>query len=186
MKQDTRLSKIIKASLFGAISFLLMRFLEFPIPFLGFDDLKYDMSEVPALIIGFSISPLAGVATVVIKNTLYFLTTMNLIGVAANTVAGITYVGISTKIYSGKKTFRMAVTGMIAGTAAMAAVMVPVNLALVPLFIGKSDPAITKTVLTVMPIFNLFKGCANMLITCILYKKISNAFLKFQNTGIME
>jgi riboflavin transporter FmnP len=172
-----KIDVITKISVFAAISFVLMRFFEFPLPFL-WPELKYDMSEVPAAIIGFSISPAAGVGVILIKNALHLITGFNLIGITANTIVGVIFVGVSSLLYSRDRQLKTAVTGMLLATVLMALVMMPVNLILVKLFTGGNMPNMEKLVFVSIPVFNLFKGTLNTAITCVLYKRVSKAFLK--------
>ncbi|OQA78915.1 MAG: Riboflavin transporter RibU [bacterium ADurb.Bin243] len=176
-----KIDVLVKISIFSAISFVLMRFFEIPIPFL-WPELKYDMSEVPAAIIGFSISPAAGVSVILIKNALHLITSFNLIGIIANTLVGVIFVGISASLYARDKKLKTAVSGMLFATVVMALVMMPVNFFLVRLFTGGQMPNMERLVFYSIPTFNLFKGALNAIITCILYKRVSKAFLK-QGSG---
>lgn len=175
--KSIKVDVIAKTSVFAAISFVLMRFFEFPLPFL-WPELKYDMSEVPAAIIGFSISPAAGVSVILIKNALHLMTSFNVIGVTANTIVGVIFVGVSSALYARDRRLQTAVTGMLFATVLMALVMMPVNLLLVKLFTGGNMPNMEKLVFFSIPTFNLFKGALNTAITCFLYKRVSKAFLK--------
>lgn len=176
-----KIDVMAKISVFAAISFVLMRFFEFPIPFL-WPELKYDMSEVPAAIIGFSISPLAGVSVILLKNALHLMTSFNFIGVIANTIVGVIFVGVSSVLYGRDRKLKTAVSGMLFATVLMALVMMPVNLLLVKLFTGGKMPNVEKLVFYSIPTFNLFKGALNTAITCVLYKRVSKAFLKSDRT----
>ncbi|HNY10941.1 MAG TPA: ECF transporter S component [Candidatus Wallbacteria bacterium] len=174
-----QLNILTKVSIFGTISFVLMKLLEFPIPLLFPDFLKFDISEVPALIIGFAISPAAGVCVVLLKNAIHFVTTFNILGtLVANNIAGIAFVGLSALIYSRNKNLKGAIIGMCSGTIAMALIMIPVNRVLLPLWGMAYDPAAHKLIFFVIPLFNILKGSVDTLITYFLYKRVSSAFLK--------
>ncbi len=174
-----KINVITKISIFSAISFILMKFFEFPIPFL-WPELKYDMSEVPAAIIGFSISPLAGISVILIKNTLHLITSFNFIGIIANTAVGIIFVGVSSMLYARDRRLKTAITGMLFATVLMSLIMMPVNLLLVKLFTGGNMANLELLVFYSIPTFNLFKGILNTAITCVLYKRVSKTFLKKQ------
>ena len=59
----------------SAIGFVLMM-LEFPLPFLIPGFIKFDFSELPALITAFAYGPLSGVLVCLVKNLLHlFFTT---------------------------------------------------------------------------------------------------------------
>jgi len=179
----TRLNIMTKVSIFATISFVLMKLLEFPIPVFFPDFLKFDISEVPALIIGFAISPAAGICVVLLKNSIHFVTTFNILGtLVANNAAGITFVGVSSLIYSKNKNLKGAITGMCAGTISMALVMIPVNRVLLPLWGMPYDEVAQKLIFVIIPAFNILKGGADTLITYFLYKRVSSAFLKNKTT----
>jgi len=173
----SRINIITKISVFSAISFILMRFFEFPVPFF-WPELKYDISDVPAAIIGFSISPLAGISVILIKNALHLITGFNFIGVTANTFVGVIFVGTSSLLYSRDRRLKTAIKGMLFGSLLAAVVMMPVNLMLVKLFTGGEMQNIERMVFFSMPTFNLAKGFLNTAITYFLYKRVSRAFLR--------
>lgn len=83
----------------SAISYIIM-FIEFPIPiFPAF--LKLDLSDIPALIGGFAISPIAGVLIQLIKNLLHLITKTSTGGVGelGNFIVGAAYVFTASHIY---------------------------------------------------------------------------------------
>ncbi|MEZ7893254.1 MAG: ECF transporter S component [Candidatus Wallbacteria bacterium] len=177
---NTKLNIMTKVSVFAGIAFVLMRFFEFPFPLLWPDFLKFDFSDVPALIIGFAISPAAGCAVVLIKNALFLLTGFNFIGVGANLCAGIAFTFVSSFVYSHNKTMKRAVISIIYGILAMTVVMIPVNMALVRVW-GIPENAAAKIVWIVIPSFNIVKGLLEGFLTYVSYKKISTVFLKIKN-----
>ena len=177
--ESNKIGVMTKISIFAGIAFVLMRFFEFPFPILWPDFLKFDFSEVPALIIGFAISPIAGCLVVLIKNALFLLTSFNFIGVAANLIAGLAFVFTSSFIYSRSKTLKKAVTAIIYGILAMTIIMIPVNMALVRVW-GIPEPAANKLVWIVIPSFNIVKGILEGVLTYFSYKKISVVFLKIK------
>lgn len=134
--------------------------------------LKYDASEVPALVATFAMGPVAGVLVELLKNVLFFLVRGNLIGEAANFVAGGTMVLVAGVIYQLRKTRGMAVIAMLAGTVAMAAVMIPANIyVFLPAWGVPADQAMPMIVSAITP-FNLVKGLLSSLITFLIYKRV--------------
>ncbi len=78
--RDCKLRSLILISIIAAISFLIMIF-EFALPvFPPF--LKLDFSDLPALLIGFSLGPASGIGVVFIRNLLH-LTITATIGMAS-------------------------------------------------------------------------------------------------------
>jgi riboflavin transporter len=191
MTKKTSLNSLIKISLLGAIAFILM-LLEFPIP--GFPPfLKLDFSDLPALIGGFALGPVAGVTVELIKNVLNLImhgTTTGGIGELANLLVGGVFVYVASLIYHKNKTKKSAVVGLIAGTIAMTVVAGVFNYyVLIPLYaklfgglenvIGAAaaaNKAITSLgtliVIGITP-FNILKGVVVSTITLAIYKKVS-------------
>jgi riboflavin transporter len=187
-----KLKTLIIVSLFSSISFLLMFYVEIPlIP--AFPVLKYDLSDIPALIVGFAINTQAGIYVIILKNIIFLLSGKGLaslgIGILMNSLAGFAMVYVSTKIYFLKPCKKYAIAGLIAGTISMTLIMLPLNYLLLRVLpfilpqLGRILP-FNKAVLFLfagtVP-FNLLKGCLSSIFTLLLYKKISN-FLKNRRT----
>ena len=176
----------------SGVAFLLMMF-EFPLWFApGFYQL--DFSELPVLIGGFAMGPMAGVLIELIKVLLYILihgSTTAGVGDLANFLIGSAMVVPAALIYQRHKSRRTALAGLAAGTAALvlagslmnAYVLLPVYAAAyhMPMTalidMGSAvNPAIkslgTFVMLAVAP-FNLFKGVAVSCLTMLLYKRVS-------------
>ena len=190
-----QLSTLIKISILGAISFIIMIF-DFPLWFApSFYEL--DFSDVPALIGAFSLGPVAGVMIELIKNGLNVALTGTItggVGEAANFVIGALFVGTAGLIYKKDKTRKMAVIGMAVGTLVMAIVgslanyfvLLPVYSKIMPIEVilnmakAVSDKMVdfkTLVIYAVFP-FNLLKGLVVSLITLPLYKRLSKVLSK--------
>ena len=74
-QSNTKLSKMIKISLLGAIAVVLM-FIEFPV-LPAFPWLKMDLSELPVLMGAFAFGPVAGIVVEGIENCITFITKRN-------------------------------------------------------------------------------------------------------------
>jgi len=116
--RSERVSSIKKISFVGIFSALatLVMFLEFPIfPQASF--LKYDPSEIPALIVSFLLGPGVGMFVVLVKDILFFLMKSgDPVGIAMNAVLGMSFVGIAGLIYHRNKSRATAIKGMIVAT----------------------------------------------------------------------
>lgn len=193
MKKNT--SMIVKVGLLSAISFVLM-YLEFSVPFFP-SWLKFDVSDVPALLGAFAIGPLAGAIIELLKNILHIAlkgTTTGAVGELANFFLGAAFVVPAGWVYMKNKTKKGAIIGLIIGVIGL---MVLGSLANYYVFIpafGKIMPleqifkvasmankyiVDTKTYIlyAVIP-FNLVKGIIEALITILLYKRLSNILHK--------
>ncbi|MGH7753492.1 MAG: ECF transporter S component [Gemmatimonadales bacterium] len=158
----------------GAIAFSFMYF-DFPLPpFPTF--LRYDPSEVPALIATFALGPLAGISVEMVKAVLIQLLRPAAVGgpfgVFMNLLAGVTLVGVAGGYYLIEHTKRGAVKALVFGVLAMTGVMIGANIALTPVFFGIPRPQVIALVLPALLPFNLLKGVISALVTFYAYKRV--------------
>lgn len=191
LSQRDRIRTISKISILAAIAFVLMM-LEFPLPLMP-AFLKFDFSDLPALLAAFSMGPLAGTAVELIKNVLHlpFTQTM-MVGELANFIIGSSLVVSAGLVYRYRKTLLGAALGMLAGTAAMTVagslfnyyVNIPfyLNVMNFPMeaIIGMAKAAgnhkvtdLGSLILWVFVPFNIFKGVVISALTGIVYKPLS-------------
>lgn len=166
--------RFTQVAVLGAIAFTFM-YVEFPLPFFP-TFLKYDPSDVPALIAAFALSPTAGVAVEFIKAVLIQLfrsgTVGGPFGIFMNLLAGITLVGVAGIYYLIEHTKAGAIKSLILGVLAMAGVMIVANIALTPIFFGIPRAGVIALVLPALLPFNLLKGTMSALVTYFVYKRI--------------
>ncbi|NLX69584.1 MAG: ECF transporter S component [Clostridiales bacterium] len=190
LKANYTIRDIAKIGLLSAIAFVLMAFAEFPLPlFPAF--LKFDISDLPALIGAFAMGPVAGVIIEFVKNLIHFFFRSETGGVGnlANFVVGVSFVFPAGLVYSLNRTKKGALIGMIFGTVAMAILASLANYyVLIPMYarifsmeaildmMSKANKAIvdvkTYVLYAVIP-FNILKAVVISLITMIIYKKVS-------------
>lgn len=180
---DWNLVTWVKIALLSSLATVLMLALQVPI-FPSAPFLTYDLSDVPALVAGFAMGPLPGIAVVVMKNLLFLVQRpqpSELIGLPMNMIAGTVLVGTSAGFYWRRKSRVRAMLGLALGALAMTLVMIPVNLLVYPLFAwlftGQAVPSLTAFVLTTVTPFNLLKGTVSGTLTFLVYKRFSR-FLK--------
>ena len=181
----------------AAIAVILM-YLEFPIPIIP-SFIKFDFSELPALIASFGVGPVEGLAVCLIKNLVKLPSSMTGgVGELANFFIGICFVLPAGLIYRFRKNRGGALIGMVSGTLLMAAASFPINFFIVYPAYSKLMPmeAIIGAYQKILPsvdglvscllIFNLpftfVKGAVDSLITFLLYKHLS-PFLKGKKKG---
>ncbi|MDN5276821.1 MAG: riboflavin transporter [Clostridiales bacterium] len=189
-KINFKVRDITKISLLSAIAFLLIVFAEFPLPlFPSF--LKFDLSDLPALVGGFAMGPVTGIIIEFIKNLLHFFFKSETGGVGnlANFIVGIGFVVPAAVVYSTNKTKKGAVIGMAVGTLTMTLLASLANYyVLIPLYakvysmdailnmMSQANKAIvdlkTYIVYAVIP-FNVLKAVVVSIITLLIYKKVS-------------
>ncbi|MEE1321991.1 MAG: ECF transporter S component [Acutalibacteraceae bacterium] len=186
--QNTR--KLTVTAIMGTIGFILMM-LEFPLSFIIPSFIKFDFSELPALITAFSLGPWWGVAVCLIKNLLHlFVGSTAGVGELSNFVLGAIFVFVAGVIYKRKKTRKGALIGTLAGAFSMAFISVLTNYFFVyPIYAKMLIPmeAIIGMYQALLPSvdnlfeallifnfpFNLVKGLIDAAICFLIYKKLS-------------
>jgi riboflavin transporter FmnP len=182
-------SNMIKIALLAVISYLVM-FIEFPLPFFP-PFLKIDFSDLPALIGGFAISPIAGVLIELIKNLLHFVfqTSTGGVGELANFVIGSSLIFPAAVIYHMNKSKKNAIYGLIVGSITMGIVgglanyyvLLPFYSKFMPLEVIVSSAAALNSMITdmnsliiygIVP-FNIIKALIVSVVTLSIYKKVS-------------
>ena len=176
-------------AIMSALSIVLMM-LEFSVPIVP-SFLKFDISDFPAVLTSFAISPLAGVAVCRLKNLLHlFFTTTAGVGELANFLISASLVFPAGVIYSRIRTKKGAVIGSFVGAIASALMCVPVNYfitypfyakVMIPMdvIIGMYQAILpfVDGLLEALLIFNLpftfVKGAVCILFTFLVYKPLS-------------
>lgn len=189
-KKKIKTSTLVKVALLSAISFILM-FIEMPIPiFPSF--LKIDISDIPALVAGLTLGPIAGVFVEFVKNILHLITSTSTGGVGelANVIVGGSFVLTASVIYRKNKTKASLFKGFALATIVMALVGSIVNyFFLLPFYgqlmgmdaiigMGKAvNPKVTDLlsfVLWFIAPFNILKGCVLSILSIPVFKKLES------------
>ena len=125
MKPSVR--KITVTAIMSAIAAVLM-FLEFSVPLMP-SFIKFDFSELPALIVSFALGPWWGVAVCFLKNFIKLVIQTNTggIGELANFLLGAAFVLPAGYLYKFRKSRPMALLGSVAGALTSALVSLPIN-----------------------------------------------------------
>ncbi|NLJ77982.1 MAG: ECF transporter S component [Tissierellia bacterium] len=191
-KEQLTTRTMVKIAVLSVIAFILM-FLDFPLWFTP-PFIKFDISDVPALIGAFGMGPMAGVLIQLIKNLLDLLidgTTTAAIGELANFVVGSIFAYSAALIYYRDKSIRTAMIGMLVGVLAMTVSISLINYYIMIPFYAKvfgmpldtiieMGAAVNRYVVDLKSLiiyaivpFNLLKGAVASLVTFILYKRVS-------------
>ncbi len=186
---SSRVRFITVTAMLSAISFVLMYF-EFPIPIMP-AFIKFDFSDLPALIGTFAYGPLCGVIICLIKNLLHLMDSNSmLVGELSNFILGAAFVIPAGLIYKFKKTKKSALIGGITGAVFMGVFCVFSNYFIVyPVYyqVAMPEEAILgmyqailpsmKSILQSLIVFNLpftvVKGLISVAITMLVYKPLS-------------
>lgn len=182
--------KIAGTGVLSALAYVLM-FLEFPIPMIIPNFIKFDVSELPALIASFAYGPVSGVIVCLVKNLLNLLIKSSTGGVGelSNFILGAMFVIPAGILYKHHKTRSAAALGSLLGALFSAIISFFTNYYVVYPIYTKFMPmeAIVGAYKAILPsvdnlkealiIFNVpFTFCKFAivtLITFIIYKRIS-------------
>jgi riboflavin transporter FmnP len=181
MKEENYLKKLMQIALLASVGAVLM-LLQLPYPGAGW--LKFDLSDIPALVGGFALGPWAGLAVVVLKNILFALFRFSpeeLLGLPMNLIANGVMVTISAFIYQKAKTRTNAALGIGMGVLASILIMIPANYYILPVFMKLFMPQVPipgKEMLLYLIVFftlpfNAIKGLIAGILTFAIYKRIA-------------
>lgn len=195
-KEFKKVNKMVKIGLLAALAGVLMLVFKFPLPFAP-PFMTVDFGDVPSLIAGFALGPIAGIITVIIKNIINVMfngTMTAFVGEFSNIIVGSAFVGISALVYKKHKTRKHAIFGLAVGLICMTLIATLSNYFVVfPLYAKAFGIPIQALVdqaamvnarvssfealmlFAVVP-FNLVKGALNALVTIFIYKYISDIF----------
>ena len=153
---------------------------------------KLDVSTLPAILAGFAMGPMQGMAVIVIKNLVHMLgTSTACVGELADILMSGAFVVTASLFYRRRKTRRGALEAMLLGIAAMTVAGVLVNyFILIPAYqtlmnlpleaiIGMGQAAVPavdsalKLVLLITAPFNVLKGGVLSALAYLLYKRVS-------------
>jgi riboflavin transporter FmnP len=177
--------RITRIALLAAVSSVL--FFQPEIPIIGF--YKLDFSNLPVLLGGFSMGPLAGFLILLIKSFTGLLHSDSMgVGELADLIFGMSIMLPAVLIYQRKKNRKNALIGMAVGTVCLILSGVLVNaVLLIPFYtkvmgftneaiLGMFPPVINsieKMLFIATAPFNLLKGVALSVLTYILYSHLS-------------
>ena len=153
---------------------------------------KLDLSTLPAILAGFAMGPLPGVAVVVIKNLVHMLgTSTACVGELADIIMSSCFVVPASLIYRRHKDRKSAVLSMLIGTVLMTIAGVLVNyFILIPAYqtlmnlplevivsmgtkVWSYIDNTVKLVIFITAPFNVLKGTVLSVVTYLLYKRVS-------------
>lgn len=198
-----RIDYIVKVSIFSAISIILylVPFLQFKLPMIFPSFFTFQFSNLPAILCGFVLGPLAGILVIIIKTIPgLFTSSTACVGEMADLLIGGCVVLASSLIYQKHKTIKGGILSLVVGSAVWVVSAIIINYTVLIdwyayLYFGGSRapiigicqaliPSINES--NFMPMylvacclpFNLTLSLITSLITFILYKRISKIFKK--------
>ena len=187
-KSGISVRKMCVTAMLSAVAFILM-FIDFSVPFMP-SFIKMDISELPALVGSFALGPVYGVIVCLIKNLIHLMkTSTGGVGELSNFILGAVFVFIAGVVYGKKKNRKMALIGSVLGAVVMAIFSLFSNYYLVyPIYtnfmpmeaIIKAYQAINPSITNLWQAlicfnvpFTFVKGMLDVLLTFIIYKRIS-------------
>ena len=181
---------IAMTGVLSAIAFVL-QLIEIPLPMIMPSFIKFDFSDLPALIGAFAFGPVCGIVIELIKNVLHAIMASGSFGIGelSNFMLGAVFTGVAGIVYRYNRTKRGAVICSVAGAAAMAVFSFPSNYFIVyPVYynfmpketivaayqmIIPGMKSIAQCLLVFNVPFTFVKGMLDALITLLIYKRIS-------------
>ena len=176
------------AAMLAAVACIL-QYMEISLPIMPFF-IKFDFSDLPALMGAFAYGPMAGVIIELIKNLIHCLVSQSAtVGELSNFILGAVFTAAAGLIYKNKKSKKRALIGGIVGAFVMGIVCIPSNYFIVYPFYYKAYmpeevvlqayqaiiPSM-KSVLESLFVFNLpftiVKGLISVAITMLIYKPL--------------
>jgi len=108
---------ITKVALLTGISYILYMFVKVKLPFMFPSFLEMQISELPAILAGFSLDPVAGALVIVFKCLLKFPSTSTaFVGEITDMILGVLFVLPASILYHVKKSKKNALLGLIGST----------------------------------------------------------------------
>ena len=187
---------IAKLALLTAIAFVLYMYVKFKLPFMFPAFLEMQFSELPALLAGFSMGPIAGTLVVIFKCLLKFpFSGTGFVGEIVDMIMGVCYVLPAAIIYQVRRTKKSAFIGLVVGSLSGTLMGVILNRFLaIPFYVevmfggnfeiiinmckgiypwvNRENFYATYLLVAVVP-FNLLRYIVVSLITFLVYKRLS-------------
>ena len=176
-KTNERVRALVCMAMLSALAIAADVFLRIP-NIGGF--LTYEPKDVVLTVGGFIFGPIAGLVMSLIVCFVEMITISDsgLIGFLMNFLASGVFIGVSTAIYSRKKSLSRAIVGLIAGSFSMLAIMLLWNYIITPLYTGLPREAVLGLFLPLLIPFNLLKAALNSALILFLYKAVVTALRK--------
>ena len=186
-RNSTAMFNLTRCGLLSAMAVILF-YIEIPV--VAF--YKLDLSTLPAILAGFAMGPLQGLAVIIIKNLVHVLGTSTAgVGELADILMSCAFVIPASLIYRSSKTRKGALKAMLVGSVAMIIAAMLVNyFILIPAYqvlmnlpleviIGMGQKVFgfidttVELVLAITAPFNILKAVVLSVVTYLLYKRVS-------------
>ena len=126
-KRSVRVRLITLTAILTAIA-VILQYLEFPVPFFIPSFVKFDFSDLPAILATFLVSPVSGVTVCLLNNLIHLAISQSVgVGELCNFLLGVVMVIPAWLIYRIKPTKMTALIAMIAGSLIAAVLSLFIN-----------------------------------------------------------
>lgn len=169
--------RLTTMGMLAALSVVLVMLVRFPL-FPAAPFLMYDMADIPVLIGGMLLGPVEGLGILLVVSVIqaFLLSPDGWVGLVMHFCASGALVLLSSLIYRAKpRAFNM-VAGLLAGSVAMTAIMVPLNLLLTVHVYGQPMEVVAAMIWPVIVPFNLIKSLINSAATFVISMPIGYYF----------
>ncbi len=189
-RKDASIStRVVAGAGMLAAAACVLQYLEFPIPLMP-PFIKFDFSDLPALVGAFAYGPVAGILIELVKNLIHCAASQSFtVGELSNFILGAAFTFTAGLVYKQEKNKKTALIGGVLGAVIMGLVSLPSNYFVVyPFYYNfmpeevvlaayqKILPSITS-ILQSLLVFNLpftiIKGLICVLVTMAIYKPLS-------------
>lgn len=186
-RNENAMFNLTRCGLLSAMAVILF-YIEIPV--VAF--YKLDLSTLPAILAGFAMGPIQGVAVIIVKNLVHMLgTSTACVGELADILMSCAFVVPASLYYRKHKNRKSALMAMLIGSVAMVLVSVLVNyFILIPAYqvlmnlpleviIGMGQKVFgfidttVELVLAITAPFNILKAVVLSVVTYLLYKRVS-------------
>lgn len=181
MKKQEKILKLSIMAMLTAVSIVLVTTIHFPlIPTAGF--LEYDPADIPVLIGAMMLGPVPGIVILLAVCLIQALTVSaasGWIGFVMHFVASSVLVLTASLIYKKKQTTKALILGLIIGSIAMTAVMIPLNLVFTGIFLGAGVETVVGMLIPAIIPFNFLKAGINAAVTFAVFTPIKSILKKY-------
>ncbi|MDD2568638.1 MAG: ECF transporter S component [Clostridia bacterium] len=178
--ENTKTLKMTRVAILSALSIVLILLVRIPL-FPAAPWLIYDMADVPILIGTLFFGTGAGmtILSIVCLLQAFALGGDGLVGFIMHFCSSGALVIIAGYIYAKRGTFKGLVLGLVIGSLAMTALMVPLNLVFTVHFYGVPQDVVIASLGPVVIPFNLIKAGLNSIIAALVHKGLAPVYAKY-------
>jgi riboflavin transporter FmnP len=174
MKKNVRLhtQRMVALAMFAAMAYACVFLLHIKVAFLTFD-----AKDAVITVAGLFFGPAAAAVLSLLVATLELITISDtaLYGFLMNFASSATFSVLASLVYKYRKTINGALMGLACAVIGTTGVMLVLNLAITPLFLGGTVSEVAAMIPTLLLPFNLIKTVLNSALVLLIYKPVATA-----------